>query len=369
MDTVTLALCGDVMLGRGVDQILPHPSEPKLHEPHVRSALTYVELAEQANGPIPHHAGFTYVWGDALAEMRQATMRVINLETSITTSSSYEPKGINYRMHPENVGCLRAAGIDCCALANNHVLDWGVAGLDETLDTLKRAGIRVAGAGLTLAQAEAPAIMDLTPGSRILVFAFGAASSGIPETWAATPDKPGVQRLGALSAESIARIARLVQAARRPGDIAVASIHWGPNWGYEVPGEFRDFAHALIDQAGFSLVHGHSSHHAQGIEVYRNRLILYGAGDFLNDYEGIEGYETFRGDLTALYLPQLSSTTGELRALRLAPFQIRRFRLNRPSQDDLRWLCDRLDRESRQFGVRVETDTDGRLTVTWRKET
>ena len=366
---VTLALCGDVMLGRGIDQILPHPGDPALHEPHIRSALAYVALAERAHGPIPRPAGLDYVWGEALAAMRQADARIVNLETSVTTSDAWEPKGINYRMHPRNVGCLLAAGVECCVLANNHVLDWGAAGLLETLDTLHRAGIRTAGAGRDLAEATAPAVIGLGPGGgRVLVFGLGSDSSGIPESWAAAPGRPGVHLLKDLSARTAAELAEAVRAAKRPGDIAVASIHWGPNWGYEIPREMRDFAHALIERAGFDLVHGHSSHHPQGIEVHRNRLILYGAGDFLNDYEGIGGHEAFRGDLTALYLARLSPATGELLGLRLAPFRIRRFRLERPPEEDLRWLRERLDRESRRFGARVEPAADGGLGLRWRRE-
>jgi len=62
-----------------------------------------------------------------------------------TTSENFSPKGINYRKNPPNIGCLVAAGVDCCVLANNHVLDWGEAGILETFDTLERAGIGCAG--------------------------------------------------------------------------------------------------------------------------------------------------------------------------------------------------------------------------------
>ena len=102
-----------------------------------------------------------------------------------------------------------------------------------------------------------------------------------------------------LSDASVARIAGRVGRLRRTGDVVVMSIHWGPNWGFEIPEEHRRFA--LIDNAGVSIVHGHSSHHPIAIEVYRNRLILYGCGDFLNDYEGISGYEEFLDDLTLRY--------------------------------------------------------------------
>ena len=136
-DAFTLFLCGDVMLGRGIDQILPHPGDPALREPHVRSATTYVELAEATSGPIPKPVAFDYVWGDALDALRRAApaARIINLETSVTDSTDFAPKGINYKMHPANIPVLTAAGIDCCVLANNHVLDWGRADLLQTLQT------------------------------------------------------------------------------------------------------------------------------------------------------------------------------------------------------------------------------------------
>jgi poly-gamma-glutamate capsule biosynthesis protein CapA/YwtB (metallophosphatase superfamily) len=357
-----------VMLGRGIDQILPHPGDPQLHEPAVGSALTYVELAERINGPIPRPVGFDYVWGDALAVLDEAQpdLRIINLETSITTSTDFLPKGINYKMHPANVPCLSAAAIDCCVLANNHVLDWGRGGLLETLDSLDRAGIRTAGAGRDAAAAEAPAVLEIAGKGRVLVFAFGSPSSGVPRDWAAGPDVPGVSLLEDLSASTVARIAGRIGAARRPADLVVASIHWGGNWGYEVPRAQQAFARRLIDEAGVDLVHGHSSHHPKAIEVHRNKLILYGCGDFVNDYEGIAGYEAFRDDLVLMDLPRLAVPGGRLLELRLVPFQIRRFRLHRASPADAAWLGDVLDRESRVFGTRVEVLPDHTLSASWR---
>ena len=183
--SVTLVLTGDVMFGRGIDQILPHPGDPRLYEVSIRDARDYVALAERAHGPIPRRVDEAYVWGDALAALRATPphARIVNLETSITTSENFSPKGINYRMNPTNIGCLAAASVDCCVLANNHVLDWGEAGLLETLDTLKRAGIRYAGAGRNAEEVAAPAIIDVVSGYRIAVFAFGLESSGIPHSW------------------------------------------------------------------------------------------------------------------------------------------------------------------------------------------
>lgn len=364
--TVRIFLCGDVMTGRGIDQILPHPCDPQLHEDYATSALHYVRLAEQAAGPIPRNVAPSYVWGAAFDEFNRTRpdVRIINLETSITRSEDYAPKGINYRMSSENAQCLAAAGIDCCVLANNHVLDWGRAGLLDTLATLARLKIKTAGAGRNLAQASAPAMLNVPGKGRVLVFALAVVTSGTPPRWAATQEAPGVNLLTELSAASVARIADHVARLRQPGDVVIVSIHWGPNWGYEIPDEQRRFAHAVIDQAGVSIVHGHSSHHPKAIEVYRNRLILYGCGDFLNDYEGIRGYEEFRDDLGLMYFADISSSSMDLEALEIIPLQIRQFRLIRPTIPDVDWVRQMLDLESQRFGTRVAT-SDARLALSW----
>ena len=364
---LTLFLCGDVMTGRGIDQVLPHPNPPHLMESCVTSALQYVELAEQANGPIRKPVDFPYIWGEALAELDRVRpdLRIVNLEAAVTTSEDCQPKGINYRMHPKNVPCLTAARIDCCLLGNNHVLDWGRAGLRETLSSLENAGIRTVGAGLDIVQAEAPAMLEVPGKSRVLVFSFGDVSSGVPRHWAASTDRPGVNLLPDLSERTATRIARQVKGVKRPGDVAVASIHWGGNWGYEVPARQRAFAYALIDLAGIDIVHGHSSHHPKGIEIYKGKPILYGCGDFLDDYEGIEGYEEFRDDLVLMYFPSIDLENGRLVEFKVTPLQIRNFRLNRPAHKDADWLRNVLDRECRPFGVRVDAAEEGRFALHW----
>ncbi len=356
------------MLGRGIDQILPHPGDPRLYESYMKSARGYVELAERAYGPIPQPADFSYIWGDALEEWERVApdVKIVNLETSITTSDDAWPrKGIHYRMNPANVPTLTAAQIDVCALANNHVLDWGYAGLTETLEALQRAGIRYAGAGQNLQEAEAPAVIEVAGKGRVVIFSYGVVTSGIPLQWAATEDRPGVNLLLDLSDEAVQRIREQVAAVKQPGDIVVISIHWGSNWGYTIPRTQRTFAHRLIEEAGVDIVHGHSSHHVKGIEVYKDRLIIYGAGDFINDYEGISGYEEFRSDLTLMYFASADPATGKLVRLQMTPMQIRHFRLNRASKADALWLRGVLNREGQALGTSVEIDQNNVLILGW----
>jgi poly-gamma-glutamate synthesis protein (capsule biosynthesis protein) len=365
---IKIFMCGDVMTGRGIDQVLPHPSDPGIYESYLKSATGYVKLAESVNGPIPQPVSFAYIWGDALEELDRAAphVRLINLETSITTHNDYwKGKGINYRMHPQNIASLTAAGIDACALANNHVLDWGYAGLSETLDTLKNANIQTAGAGRNIAEAGTPAVLPIAGGKRVLVFAFGLTSSGIPLNWVAGKNRPGVYLLPDLGAKSLRLIQRKIQDVKRKGDIVVASIHWGGNWGYDISRKQTLFAHRLIDDGGVDIIHGHSSHHVKAVEVYRERLILYGCGDFLNDYEGISGYEEFRGDLSLMYFAVVNSANGKLVSLQMTPTRIKRFKINRASGAAVSWLVDTLNREGASHGTRVKLERDNRLALCW----
>jgi poly-gamma-glutamate capsule biosynthesis protein CapA/YwtB (metallophosphatase superfamily) len=359
---LTIFLGGDVMTGRGVDQILPHPGSPELREPVIADAGAYRELAERANGPIPAPVDFGWPWGDALDTLAAAApdVRLVNLETSVTRSDDFmRAKGVHYRMHPANLPCLTAAGLDVCALANNHVGDFGERGLLETLDVLSQAGIAAVGAGRDEEEARHPAVLPVT-GGRVIVLSLGTPSSGIPRAWAAAGG-PGVNLLAANPAAAPA-VAEQATRMKRPGDVAVVSIHWGGNWGFDVPTDHVRFAHALVD-GGVDVVHGHSSHHPRPVERYRDRLILYGCGELLDDYEGIRGHEDYRPDLRLCYLVSLEPATGRMLDLRMVPFGAVQMRLRRASRRDTEWLRSVLDRVSRPFGARVAVDADGALTL------
>ncbi len=354
---VKLFLAGDVMIGRGVDQVMRQSVEPVLYEDYIRHARDYVGLAERANGPIPRPVAPDYVWGDALAAIDEAgaDYRIVNLETTLTTSPTPWPdKGIHYRAHPANVSVLQAARLDCCALANNHALDWGETGLLETLDTLRGGGVATAGAGRSAGEAWGPAVLGSERSvGRVIVVAFASTNSGAPMAWLAAPDRPGLAVVNGWSTDVCEEIGHRLVEIRRPGDVVVASVHWGSNWGYAVPGGQRRLGHALVD-AGVDVVFGHSSHHPRPLELLRDRPILYGCGDLITDYEGIGGYEEFRNDLVLGWFVDVDEASGETVAVTMAPFRTRRFRLERASADDAAWLAATLDRESKPFGARVE---------------
>ncbi|NLU68606.1 CapA family protein [Streptomyces sp. HNM0574] len=358
------------MLGRGVDQILPHPGAPELREEYVHDAREYVALAEAAHGPVPRAANspapdFTWPWGEALRVLDEAApaARVVNLETAVTRDGAFAPgRAVHYRMHPANLPCLTAARPDVCVLANNHVLDFGRPGLDETLRTLAAAGLRTAGAGPDRATARAPAAVPVGPGRRVLVFALALPTSGVPREWAATAHRSGVAWAPAATEEAAAEVTAPVREAKRPGDLAVLSVHWGSNWGYGVTPAQVAFAHALVD-GGVDVVHGHSSHHPRPPELYRGRLVLYGCGDFVDDYEGITGYERYRDDLRPLWLVTLDPDSGALTGLRVVCLRARRMRLWRAPEDDCRYLATLLTRLATGFPAPFTPTRDATLTT------
>ena len=366
---IVLFLSGDVMLGRAIDQILPYHNDPVLYEDYIRDARGYVRLAEDANGPIRKPVSCDYIWGDALQAFDDVNpdARIINLETSITQlGTPWKNKYIHYRMHPRNTACLATAKIDITVLANNHVLDWGYNGLEETLSTLDQAGIESAGSGRDIREASQPAIIDLKDKGRVIVSAWAHASSGVPPGWAATKNRPGVNRLDRLNPDTVQHISNSINTVKQTGDIAVVSIHWGGNWGYDIPDWQLDFAHHLIDTASVDVVHGHSSHHVKGIEVYKGKLIIYGSGDLLNDYEGIGGHEEYRADLSLMYFPSVDPSTGKLVQLKMMPTKIRHLRINSANKNDALWLKDMLNREGRELGTRVRLNPDNSLVLEWK---
>ena len=364
---IRLFLCGDVMTGRGIDQILPFPNDPVIHESYMRSAVGYVELAERVHGRIDYPVDMNYIWGDAFEywDRFKPDLKIINLETSITSSNDYwKNKAVNYRMHPKNVPCLTEAGIDFCALGNNHAMDYGIDGLRETMQALKREKIAFAGCGLTLEEAVSPAIFKIPNKGRVIIFSMGTDHCGIPYSWAVSEDQPGVYMINDFHGTAMF-IKQYVQYIEQPNDIVIVSIHWGGNWGYDIPKDHAIFARKLIDDSGVDVVHGHSSHHVKGIEIYKNRPILYGCGDFINDYEGIKGHEEYRDDLTLMYFLDMNASNGELIDIHLIPLRIKHFQLNKASDFDAKWMRNNLNREGKRLGTHLEIKEGNILGVKW----
>lgn len=356
---IRLALCGDVMLGRGIDQMLPYPGDPVIPRRYPTSALDYVHLAERTNGPVPANRDVNYVWGDALAEFDAFApdLRLINLETAITAQGKPWPgKPVRYRMEPRNIEVLSVAQIDFCSLANNHVMDFAYVSLGDTMKALRDAVIAWAGAGRNRARAAAPAILEVENKGRVIVVSLATASGHVPVEWAAGEDRPGVNLIDP-NEQGFYAVQKSIAGLKQQGDVLVASIHAGANFGHEIEPAERQLFLRLIDEAGFDLIHCHSPHHVKAIEVHNGRPILYGTGDVINDYEGIPilpETEQFHSRLGMIVFADLSLDTGACTALQLRPIRMRRLRVERADADGSVVLCTILNRESAQFGTKVE---------------
>ena len=354
---IRIFVCGDVMLARGIDMIQEYSCNPRLYEGNGLNANDYVRLAERVNKiPPKEERAVAYTWGDAIDiwEKQNPDLRIINLETAVTTSENRcRDKAIHYRMDPKNVQILKAAKIDCCVLSNNHTADWGLKGLTETLETLQQAEIPFAGAGHNYKMARSPAILPVAGKGRVLVYGVGHESSGVPGDWLARSDQCGLNVIR-LSSSDVNELAARVKADRKENDFVILSIHWGGNWGFEPSSQFVTFAHDVIDKAGVDMIHGHSSHHVMGMEIYHGKLIMYGCGDFVNDYEGIGGQEEYRGDLALMYFITFSPGERHLKEVCMVPTQMRQLRVRHPERErDIEWLTNTMSRECGRFGASV----------------
>lgn len=302
-----IALTGDVMLGRLVDQEV------------IRQLSVRPEV----------------VWGDVLPILLAADLRLVNLECVISTRGrEWRPqsKAFHFRAHPRAIEFLRAANIDAVTLANNHVLDYGTEALLDCLGLLDEAGIKHVGAGRNLAAATEPAFLQVA-GDEVAVLAL---TDNEPE-WEAADTKPGVvyvayDRRG-LKEPYRTKVTEAMKAARSRADLLLVSAHVGPNWGTPST-KVRALAHELLD-LGADFYWGHSNHTPQGIELYRGKAILYSSGDFIDDYLVDENE---RNDLSFLFA--LDVERGRIGRIRLQPVRIENCRV-RLARDQEVWFLQR----------------------------
>src|SRR5829696_8138458 len=313
---IVLALVGDVMLGRGVNEALGDM------------------LSEEP-------------WGDALPVLDAADLRVINLEGAITTRNrpwNRTPKTFHFRADPSRaIGVLRAARIDACALANNHTMDFEEVGLLDTLEHLDAAGIRHAGAGRDLEEAAWPVILDAPNEEKVALL----ASTDNEPPFAAGVDRPGTNFLPtSLDPEVLNRVEAAIAGAREAGaDTVLFSDHWGPNMMERPRGLFRRFAHAVVDR-GADVYYGHSAHVFQGVEVYRGKPILYDTGDFIDDY-AVD--ERLRNDRSFVF--RVSVKGGAFRRLELIPVVLSFARTELAAGEEAKGILRRMEYLSAEMGT------------------
>jgi len=345
-------VAGDVMLGRLVDQIFPTHVTETLDGKHAKTLLRSYKMEEKVQ-----ELGHKYVWGDVLPFIMNSDLKIINLETSVTTWNEKWPnKEFNYRMHPDNLQCLKEVGIDYCALANNHTLDFGVQGMIDTMKSLTASGIKWAGVGMNKKESMEPVTVE-TKNLKLLCYSF----ADHPRAWAASETKPGINFLDVenCSDQELKMITSKLESDRReqsPSLVSV-SIHWGSNYCWKPSRNFQNFARHLIDH-GVDMIHGHSSHHVQGIEIYKGKPILYGCGDFIDDY-AVD--PDFRNDLGFAYF--LNFEGSKFSSIELLPTRVKCFQTNilGAGTEDYEWLVDKMAELSADFGTVIKKEPTGFL--------
>ncbi len=318
-----LVLLGDVMLGRLVNEILR---------------------------TVPPE----YPWGDTLPVLRAASAVVINLECVIADRGTPQAgKTFTFRSDAKNVTVLEAARVAVVSLANNHALDYGRDALEECLTLVRGRGIAVAGAGRSIAEARASALVPMDDRPLALV----AWTDNEPD-WEAGPHATGIFYVPMAPGEPggnprMDALLSTVRSAVGAGQFVIVSAHWGPNWGNDPMPEHVDAAHCLID-AGAGVILGHSPHVVRGVELYKGKPIFYSCGDFVDDYY-ID--EAERNDLSCISI--LDYEEDRLRRLLLRPTVIGRFQARLARDADREIVLDRLSRRCAALGTRIRTVAEG----------
>lgn len=307
-ETITIAFMGDVMIGRMVNEIVPIK-------------------------------GYAYPWGNTLSLLEKADLRILNLETTLTIHEEKNPKVFNFKALPDRVKTLQLANIDIVNLANNHTLDFKEEGLKETIATLDVNHIFHVGAGENSFQAQKPTIITK---NEITIGIIGCTDN--EPAWKATDNKPGINyiRVG-----DLATIRKQIDALRPNVDVLMVTYHWGPNMRQRPSQEFVQFAHDIID-AGADIIHGHSSHVFQGIEIYRNKVIMYDTGDFIDDY-AID--PILRNDQSCLFTITIHKNGPQ--SVMIIPVIISNMQVNTATGNDKNEIINRMQILSQEFNTSI----------------
>ncbi len=298
-----------------------------------------------------------YPWGDTLPLLYDADVRLCNLECVLSDRGkpwSATPKVFHFRSDAKNIQTLQAAHIDAVSLANNHTLDFDYEGIFHMLNTLKESGIHYAGAGITLRDASSPAIWHVA-GKTLGLIAF----TDNEPAWEATGEQPGVWYVPiSLDDKRAEYLFEQVRRTKETVDMLIVSAHWGPNWGYDPPAEHIPFAHALVD-AGADVIFGHSGHIVRGIEIYKEKPIIYCAGDFIDDY-AVDEIE--RNDLGSIFVLETYDSTPS--RLLLYPTIIQQFQARRAKNGERRAIVASIQKLSKELHTASTwNEQEGRLEI------
>lgn len=289
--------------------------------------------------------GYLYPWGNVLPLLKSTDINIINLETTLTESNQKVDKVFNFKATPGKIKTLQEANITIVNLANNHILDFSEEGLIETLQTLDKTRIKHIGAGMNEKEATKPEIIVV---KNISLGLIGFTDN--ESTWKATPTKSGTNYINIEREKDREYALSLIKKLRKEVDILIVSIHWGYNMVEEPSKTFINFAHAMVEH-GADIIHGHSAHIFQGIEIYKNKLIMYDTGDFIDDYVVDD---ELKNDHSFFFITTLSKQG--LENVKLIPVLIDHSQVNIAKNVDYQWSIERMQKLSKKFGTKISDD-------------
>ena len=298
---------GDVMIGRSVSQ----------------------KISEE---------GYDYPWGDVLPYLKQPGVNIINLETALTGSVKRVSKVFNFKADPDQVKTLARAHIHVANIANNHILDFSEEGLLETIRMLEIEKIQYTGAGKNSAEARKPAVINC---NGIKIGVIGCTDN--ESRWKAD-GHPGTYYV---KVGDLTELKTDIQSIRSQVDILILSAHFGPNMVERPKRNEIGFKHQLID-LGVDIIHGHSAHIFQGIELYHGKIILYDTGDFIDDYYSDPELRNSRS-----FLFEIQIAEKKIRGMKLLPVLIERMQVNFATDEVAKWSIARMQYLSEPFGTKI----------------
>ena len=274
---VTLAFAGDVHFTGRTDALLTDPAT--------------------AFGPIS-------------SILRSADLTALNLETAVTDRGTPQPKTYHFRARPTAFIALRDAGVDLVTMANNHVLDYGQAGLADTLAAARTAHFPVVGIGDNAAAAWAPYVTTIN-GTKIAIVGVSQVAE-LASSWVATGSRPGEA-----NAIDLGHTLSAVRAAKKRASVVIVFMHWGTE-GTSCPDGNQLMLAPKLAAAGASIIIGAHAHMLQGSGWLGHTFVAYGMANFLwweNSYSTATGVLMLtlhpHRPLTARFIPAVVSATGQ----------------------------------------------------------
>jgi poly-gamma-glutamate synthesis protein (capsule biosynthesis protein) len=278
MMTLSIAFVGDIMLGRDLNMSEKFYSGERITH-------SFQSQLEKENKWV--------IYGNTLPVFAESDLVIGNLETTITDVTYKEEKEFNFRLSPLHMDAIKLHRNQYLNLANNHILDYGPRGLKDTILHLDKMGIYHSGAGYNLAEASKPVVFQVK-GWKIGIIGLSDHYSN----WKADRRRSGINLLDYNNYDELLED---VKRLKETVDIVILSIHWGGNYERHVSKEHRIFAEKAI-KSGVDIIHGHSSHHVKYIDNTKKYVVMYGMGDFIDDYAISSEYRNDLGMIVKVFI-------------------------------------------------------------------